>query len=136
MERQRVLREGIHRFNYLIGEQALHTTVGDHSVMVEQIEHLTNLMMLPRVAFGIVPQAAGFIYTTTNFVIYDQRMVQVETITAELTITQPRELVFYEKSFSALAKQAVHGDAARALMRGALDKRLGIEAGADGSTAV
>ncbi|MFJ1456282.1 helix-turn-helix domain-containing protein [Nocardia sp. N2S4-5] len=123
MERQRVLREGVHRFNYLIAEQVLSTTVGSDAIMVEQLEHLAELMRIPRLSLGIVPATAEFVYTTTNFVFYDRRMVQVETITAELTITQPRELAYYEKAFTALSAQAVVGDAARSLIGSALDAR-------------
>jgi len=40
-------------------------------------------------------------------------MVQIETISAELTVTQPREIALYEKMFAILAAQAVYSDAAR-----------------------
>ncbi|ATL67244.1 helix-turn-helix domain-containing protein [Nocardia terpenica] len=123
LERQQILRHGRHRFHFLVGEQALRTTVGDDSVMIEQLEHLVELMTLPRLVFGIVPERSVFFRRTTDFVLYDQRKVLVETITAESTITQPRELAFYEKVFAGLAKQAVYGDGARMIIRAELDSR-------------
>jgi len=123
MERQRVLHHGRHRFNLLVGEQALNTTVGDDAVMIEQLQHVLELMTLPRLVFGIVPARSAFFRRTTDFVLYDQRKVLIETITAESTITQPREVALYEKVFNALAEQAVHGDAARELIREALELR-------------
>lgn len=36
-------------------------------------------------------------------------------------MTQPRELADYAKAFAGLAEMAVYGDAARALIRGAID---------------
>ncbi len=48
MERQRVLHHGRHRFYLLAGEQALETTVGDDTVMVEQPRHILELMAPPR----------------------------------------------------------------------------------------
>ncbi|MFB8005043.1 helix-turn-helix domain-containing protein [Nocardia sp. NPDC056000] len=124
MERQRVLREGVHRFNYVLAEQVLYTGVGSDAVMVEQLDRLLELSKLPRMSLAIVPRRAAFVYTTTNFTIYDRRMVEVETITAELTITQPREIASYESAFGALAAQAVVGDAARALIRAELEQRI------------
>lgn len=123
LKRQRVLHAGLHRFHFLIGEPALHTSVGDESIRLAQLEHLLEVMTLPRLMVGIVPVTAEFFYETTNFLMYDRRMVQVETISAELTITQPRELVLYEKAFQALAERAVIGEAARGLIRAALESR-------------
>ncbi|WP_280201125.1 helix-turn-helix domain-containing protein [Nocardia cyriacigeorgica] len=123
MERQRVLHQGRHRFYLLVGEQALRTTVGSNDVMAGQLNHLLSLMSLPRLVFGIVPAGSSFFRRTTDFVIYDRRKVLVETITAESAITQPREIALYEKVFTALADQAVHGDAARELITAELVRR-------------
>lgn len=56
------------------------------------------------------------------FLIFDQRMVMIETYSAELTITQPREIAVYEKAFSWLSDSAVHGRQARALILRAIDE--------------
>jgi hypothetical protein len=48
-------------------------------------------------------------------------VVQVETPSAELTVTQPRELALYERLWAGLQRQAVYGDAARVLIGRALD---------------
>nr|WP_232541764.1 helix-turn-helix transcriptional regulator [Nocardia bovistercoris] len=121
MRRQSVLRDGVHRFHFLIGEPALYTGVGDDSVRRAQLEHLLDLMTLTRVVIGIVPKTAEFLYTTTNFVIYDRRRVHVETVTAQLTITQPGELVQYERTFTALTERALYGDHARTMIRTAAE---------------
>ncbi|MEV0710404.1 helix-turn-helix domain-containing protein [Nocardia aurea] len=123
LERQQVLYHGDHRFRVVIGEQALRTTVGDDSVMVGQLDRLLAVIGLPRLVLSIVPATAELTMATTNFVIYDDRMVLVEAITAELTITQPREIAQYGRVFETLAKQAVVGDAARALITTALGNR-------------
>ncbi|MGN2641361.1 helix-turn-helix domain-containing protein [Nocardia takedensis] len=120
MARQAVLRDGVHRFHFLIGEPALHTGVGDETVRRGQLTHLLDLMSLTRVVIGVVPMSAEFLYTTTNFVIYDRRRVHVETVTAQLTITQPRELVQYERTFTALTERALYGEAARTMITNAL----------------
>lgn len=122
MERQRVLREGKHRFHFLIGEAALYTSVGDGAVRRAQLEHLQTMLSAERVVVGVVPSTAEFIYETTNFTFFDTHLVQVETISAELTIRQPRELVLYERVFRALAEQAAYGDAAQTLIKKALSE--------------
>ncbi|WUD69695.1 hypothetical protein OHA40_03910 [Nocardia sp. NBC_00508] len=59
-----------------------------------------------------------------NFTIFDRKMVQAETITAQLTVTQPREVVLYEKAFTALIEQAAIGTTARELIRTAMDRYM------------
>ncbi|WP_231390317.1 Scr1 family TA system antitoxin-like transcriptional regulator [Nocardia sp. CNY236] len=53
----------------------------------------------------------------TNFVVFDQRLVLVEAVSAELTITQPREIALYGRAFDMLTRRSVTGDAARALIQ-------------------
>ncbi|WP_433192453.1 helix-turn-helix domain-containing protein [Nocardia sp. CA-107356] len=121
--RQRILRHGTHRISILLAEQALYTTVGDNDVMTGQLEQLIDVMPLPRLGLGIIPRTADFLYTTTCFVLLDKRIAEVETISAGLTITQPRELAYYEKTWAALHRQARYGDAARALITDAMKQR-------------
>jgi len=123
LEQQKVLYHGDHRFHILIAEQSLSTTVGDANVMTGQLDRLLAVIGLPRMLFGIVPSGAEWLTPATNFVMYDDRMVQVEAITAELTITQPREIALYARAFETLARQAVTGDDARELIRRAIDAR-------------
>ncbi|MFX0576397.1 helix-turn-helix domain-containing protein [Nocardia nepalensis] len=121
--RQRILHHGTHRISILLAEQTLYTTVGGDDVMTGQLERLLDLMPLPRLGLGIIPRTANFLYTTTCFVLLDKRVAEVETISAGLTITQPRELAYYEKTWAALHRQARYGDAARALITDALKQR-------------
>ncbi|MBF6068183.1 MULTISPECIES: helix-turn-helix domain-containing protein [Nocardia] len=124
MERQQqFLYRGDHKVHYLIGEQALYTTVGDNDVMLGQLDRLMTAMTLPRVVLGIVPRTAPYRVSATNFVIYDRRQVLVEGIGAAQTITQPREIVVHERAFEALAQQAAIGHAARTLITAALNTR-------------
>jgi hypothetical protein len=47
---------------------------------------------------------------------FDERMVMVETYSAELTITQPQELALYAKAFALLHRSSVYGNSARDLI--------------------
>ncbi|MFI6996512.1 DUF5753 domain-containing protein [Nocardia sp. NPDC050175] len=121
LERQQVLYRGNHRFYFMLAEQALRTRVGTADLMLEQMDRLLTAMSLPRVVLGIVPSAHRYTTPTNNFIMFDTRMVQVETVTAELTITQPSEIALYDKAFHRLKDQAVHGKDARAMITAAMD---------------
>ncbi|MFJ1455130.1 helix-turn-helix domain-containing protein [Nocardia sp. N2S4-5] len=125
LERQQILYRRNHRFHFVIAEQALHTTVGSDDVMIGQLDRLLAVTGMPRVMFGIV--AAGTVYRVpiSNFIMFDNRKVMVENISAEVTITQPREIGLYGRAFDTLAGQSVTGDAARTLIRQALQARTG-----------
>lgn len=121
LDRQIILHRGIHRVHILLAEQVLYTFVGDETVMQGQHEHLLDVMSLPRLVLGLIPRNAPFVYTTTGFVVLDNKMAEVETISAGLTITQPRELDYYEKAWDGLQRHAAYGDSARKAIRTALD---------------
>ncbi len=123
MQRQQVLYQRDHLFHFVIGEQALYTTVGDGQTMVGQLDRLLAVQGMPRVTLGIVPILAAFETATTSFLMFDSSRVLVENITAELSITQPREIAVYHRTFDVLAGQSVTGEAARELIRKALDAR-------------
>ncbi|BCK56181.1 helix-turn-helix domain-containing protein [Nocardia wallacei] len=116
MERQQVLRAPGHRFHFVVAESALYTSVGSEEIRRAQMEHLLSSMHLPRLRIGVLPDTAEFFYETTNFLLYDDKIAQVETISAELTIRQPRELALYERAFEMLTEQAVYGNTARELV--------------------
>ncbi|MCU1644556.1 MAG: family transcriptional regulator [Nocardia sp.] len=126
LERQQVLYRGNHRFYFILAEQVLHTRVGTADTMLEQMDRLLTAMSLPRVVLGIVPSAHTYTAPTNNFIMFDTRMVQVETVSAELTITQPSEIALYDKAFHRLKDQAIHGKDARAMIAAAVaDVRSG-----------
>lgn len=123
MERQRILYNRNHQFHFVLAEQALQTTVGDDHVMRGQLDRLAALIGMPRVCIGIIPEYAEAIVVSTNFSMYDNRLVMVEGTTAELTITQPREIASFGRAFDILAGQSLTGDGARALIRKAINAR-------------
>ncbi|MDQ2882659.1 MAG: DUF5753 domain-containing protein [Actinomycetota bacterium] len=121
MERQHAPYNGDHRFHFIVVEQALRTTVGDTGVMIGQLDRLLVVMSLSRVIVGIIPANSEYRVPTNQFIMFDNRLVHVETISAELTISQPREIALNNKTFAELATQAVTGSAARGLITTALD---------------
>ncbi|WP_147287119.1 Scr1 family TA system antitoxin-like transcriptional regulator [Nocardia otitidiscaviarum] len=81
-------------------------------------------MSLPRVVLGILPERATYQAPATNgFIMFDNRLVHVETITAELSVTQPREIALYGRMFTQLSEQAVYGESTRRLIMAELEER-------------
>ncbi len=117
MERQQFLYRGKRRFHVLLGEQALHATIGDLSTLRGQLDRLLVAMSLPRLRLGVIPIDASYrVWPANGFVIFDDRMVMIETYSAELTVTQPREISLYSKAFDLLHTAAVYGPQAREII--------------------
>jgi hypothetical protein len=121
MERQRIIYSGNRRFIIVLEENALRARVGSPETMAGQLDRLLATISLPRVSLGIIPQAAPRrTFAQVGFWIYDNAMVGVETPTAKLEITQPREIRLYAGMFEHLRQSAVHGAQARALINRAM----------------
>ncbi|MDX6739614.1 helix-turn-helix transcriptional regulator [Actinocorallia sp. A-T 12471] len=122
MDRQKVVRAGVHRFAVVLEEAALRTRIGGADVMAGQLGRLLTLASQPNVSLGIIPASVDrVIWPMSGFWVFDEGRVLVETPSAELAITQPREIGIYTKAFAELSASAVHGPQARSLITGALE---------------
>ncbi|MFJ6792061.1 helix-turn-helix domain-containing protein [Streptomyces angustmyceticus] len=120
--RSRFLYEGGHRYVVLMEESVLRFRTADPGAMRGQLRHLLAVMPLASVSLGIIPfTAQRTVWPLEAFYLHDDTQAVVETLTAEIKVTQPRELADYAKAFTGLAAMAVYGDAARALIRAAID---------------
>ncbi|MEU8776524.1 helix-turn-helix transcriptional regulator [Streptomyces sp. NPDC048606] len=120
--RSRFLYEGTHRYAVLLEEWVLRSRIGDAAAMVGQLRHLLTVMPLASVSLGVIPfSAERTVWPLEAFYLYDDRQVVVETLTARIGVTQPRELADYAQAFAGLAEMAVYGDDARALISAAID---------------
>ncbi|MEU1508743.1 helix-turn-helix transcriptional regulator [Kitasatospora sp. NPDC005748] len=119
--RGRFLYGGGHRFVVVLEESVLRYRIGDRIAMTGQLRHLLAMMPLPSLSLGIVPFAAErAVWPLEAFYLFDTAGCSVETLTAEISITQPRELADYAKAFAELSRMAVRGDAARVLIERAI----------------
>ncbi|MEU3754530.1 helix-turn-helix transcriptional regulator [Streptomyces olivoreticuli] len=117
LERQQYLYKGNRIFNVLLGEQALYSNFGGPEVMKGQLDRLLAVMRLPRLSLGIVPRSAPMkIWPGNSFSMFDDRLVLVETYSAEFSVTQPREIELYFKAFALLQQSAVYGNSVRELV--------------------
>ncbi|MER5996430.1 helix-turn-helix domain-containing protein [Streptomyces viridosporus] len=120
--RSRFLYEGGHVYVVLLEESVLRYRTADPDAMRGQLRHLLAVMPLASISLGIIPfTAQRTVWPLEAFYVHDDTMAVVETLTAEIKVTQPREVADYAKAFAGLASMAVYGDAARALIQAAID---------------
>lgn len=120
--RSQIIRDGQRRFALLIEESVLRYRVGDPATMAGQLGHLLAVMSLPSVSLGVIPfTAPRAMWPQESCYVYDDRLVQVELLTADVTVRAPTEVATYVKAFTRMQKSAVYGSAARALITSAID---------------
>lgn len=122
VERSALLRASGHRFVVLVEEHLLRQRFGSTALLRGQLEHLLDLQRLPAVAFGVVPFGAERpnMWCPESFRIYDRELVQLETLTAVVSVTAPADLALYERAFVELGATAVYGPAASERIQAAL----------------
>lgn len=90
-------------FRVVIEKQVLRMRVGDAGVVTGQLNRLLAMMSLPRVSIGVIP-ATGERHSLTqgSFWMFDDSRVRIETVSASLTVTQPRDIVLHSRVFELL----------------------------------
>ncbi|SEL80710.1 helix-turn-helix domain-containing protein [Streptacidiphilus jiangxiensis] len=117
MERQRVLYHAGHEFHFVLTESALRARLCAADAHRGQLDRLLAVGSLPGVRLGLVPDSAPLpLAPLHSFWIFDDRLVQVETWTAEVNVTEPAEIALYRKVFDRYVAVARYGSAARHLL--------------------
>lgn len=123
LERQQILYRGDRRFHIVLCQAALTLGVVNSDVLGGQLDRLLTLSSLVRVHLGIVPTRADHRFLPLHgFWILDDREVLIETMSAEVKLTQPQESALYAKAFDRLAGSAVYGREATAFITQALEE--------------
>jgi len=123
MRRQDVLYRSGKLFHFVITEAVMRYRFCPADVLAAQLDRLVSVSGLRNVRFGVIPFDARYGFVPHHgFVMYDRRLVLVETIAAELSLTQPQEITKYEKAFNGLAASAVYDGDARRLIVKVLDE--------------
>ncbi|WP_067604488.1 helix-turn-helix domain-containing protein [Nocardiopsis listeri] len=122
LQRQEILYDRRKSFRFLILESVLHTRYIDQESMAEQLDRLAVVSTLANVSLGIIPfdQCVAF-EPGHGFCLHDDRLVTVETLSAELRLTHPTEVAQYTRAFDLCSRSARFGRQARALLLRAID---------------
>lgn len=116
MRRQQVLFEPGRTIEILMSEAALLHPVAPAEDMAGQIHRLMATIGTPNVRFGILPARVRLPFPLIHgYWIVDQR-VMVETITAEINVTDVDQLTTYNKLTDLLWSAAAEGNDARAIL--------------------
>ncbi|WP_189914926.1 helix-turn-helix domain-containing protein [Kitasatospora xanthocidica] len=119
--RSRFLYEGGHRFAVVMEEGVLRHRIGRSEEMAGQLRHLLAVLPLASVSLGVIPFGAErTVWPLEAFYLHDDEHVMVETLTAGIDVTQPREVADYARAFAELNRMAVHGNDVRTLIASAL----------------
>lgn len=122
IDRQRVLWRPGGKFLFLMEEAALYYLLGGPQVMVDQLSHLADVTAsaIPSVALGVLPfSRPRSQWVLENFTVFDGTKVEVEILSALVTITAPGEVSLYLSAFEDLYRSAVFGDEAGRLIEAA-----------------
>lgn len=121
-ERSQMLFTGGRRCVLVIEEAVLRYQLGGVDVMVGQLGHLLSVGSHPAVSLGVVPLSLGprRQWPQEIFHVYDDALVAVELLAAQVSITQPDEVALYLRAFEELRGMAVYGAEARSLIARAL----------------
>ncbi|WP_028922822.1 helix-turn-helix domain-containing protein [Pseudonocardia acaciae] len=113
MRRQEVLYDPEHKFQFLMTEGALRARLCPPAVLRAQLDRLLVLSGLENVELAVIPFSTRLpIAADHGFAIFDDTLVLVETIGAELAIRDRDDIVPYERTFNAFWDVALHGQEA------------------------
>lgn len=104
-------------FRFVITEAALRGRVGSAVVHRAQLDRLATLTALDTVEIRVLAWAAELVTTPDHsFDLFDDRLVLVETFSAELALREPEDIALYARLFDMYSAAALHGEAATALI--------------------
>jgi transcriptional regulator with XRE-family HTH domain len=125
LERQGVLHEADKRLRFVITEPALRWPVLPSTMMAEQVDRIISVSRLPAVDIRIIPLRTVLAdFPGHSFVVRDDRAVVVETIHAELTVTDPRDVEQYVEKFERFSAAALSSDSMRTFLAALRDEYL------------
>jgi hypothetical protein len=125
LERQRVLCDASKDQQFVITENVLRWRIVSPGRMAQQVDRLISLSRLSHVDVAVVPFSARQSDIANHaFVMRDERTVTVETVHAEIVVTEPMDVAEYVKKFDRFSAVALHGDAMRAMLEKLRDELL------------
>jgi Domain of unknown function (DUF5753) len=126
MQRQQVLYDQAKRFEFLLLENALRLRVCPTDVLRGQLGHMLALSTLSNVELGVIPADSQLATAPMHgFWIFDDELVLVETIAAELMLREPEEIALYGSVFDTLREAASVGDEMRLILASLLKDLAG-----------
>lgn len=119
-ERRAILQDREREVRILLWEPALRALHASSRVQVEQLDHLASCIRQGTGRIGVIPLSVPLAASPMHgFWIYDEDEVIVETVGAELHLTDHDAVEPYRRVFAALSRTAVREHRALELVRSA-----------------
>ncbi|MBT2396234.1 DUF5753 domain-containing protein [Streptomyces sp. ISL-100] len=119
--RAALIGTGGRTYHVLLGESALRRNIGGVTVMRGQLNRLLEAFDLPGLKLGVIPDRAQLdIYPGNSFGIFDGTRVEIENFADSPTSTDPEQVATYGRAFELLARGAVYGGEASAMVQSEL----------------
>ncbi|MFE6866471.1 helix-turn-helix domain-containing protein [Kitasatospora sp. NPDC057692] len=125
LARQSTLYDAAKSLRFVITEPVLRWRLVPAAMMAGQLDRIVSASRMSHVDIRVVPlDAQQFDVPAHSFVIRDDRMVTVETVHAEVAVTDPRDVGIYVRKFDGFAAGALFDDDMRRLLEGIRDDFL------------
>ncbi|WP_327303307.1 helix-turn-helix transcriptional regulator [Streptomyces sp. NBC_01298] len=122
LERQAVLFDNTKKLRFVITEPVLRWRIVSPQMMAAQLDRIVSVSRLAHVDIRVVPLSAPQTDIANHaFVIRDDRMVTVETVHAEVVVTDPRDVEMYVRKFEGFEQVALSGDRMRTFIESLRD---------------
>ncbi|MFF3533324.1 DUF5753 domain-containing protein [Streptomyces sp. NPDC002466] len=114
LERQAVLHDTTKSLRFIITEPVLRWRIVRPQMMVAQLDRIVSVSRLSHVDIRVVPlRVQQNDIANHAFVIRDDRMATVETVHAEVMVTDPQDVALYVDKFEEFERVALTGNEAR-----------------------
>jgi len=118
LQRQSLLMDTSKILDFVVMEPVLRARICPAGAMATQLERLIHIAGLPNVHLVILPCDAEMPAVPLNsFVLFDDRLVIVETFTNELVLRDPRDVGVYVRTFEGFRAASLSGRGAQARLR-------------------
>lgn len=113
IDRQQILYEEDHQFEFVLTEAALRWRPGPIAVLRAQLAHLTTIAGLPTIRFGVIPFTAEMRAVPYPFSIYENQdgtaFAVTETPHGEGRASDPADVAIYRRQWELLTEPALYG---------------------------
>jgi len=116
MERAKLVGTASRLYHFVLLENVLNAGVVPVGIMRAQLAHMLTVQPMPNVNLGIIPRGKRRYMPLHEFTITDDTAVTMETFSAIIKVTRPREIAVYAKVFDHFSRQAVYGQQAKDLI--------------------
>lgn len=125
LDRQAILYDSTKSLRFIITEPVLRWRLVPSSMMAAQLDRIVSMSRLSHIDIRVVPLSIRqHDIANHSFAIRDNRMVTVETVHAEVLVTDPRDVEIYAEKFHGFERVALSGEDMQSLVEGIRDDFL------------